>query len=186
MLGARANVSYVKGIHNIKVGITYEDTILTEKDSFGIVDPTFNAVCLNADGSPDTIRRCRSRQLRRTRYSRIRPSSAAGCYDLTRTAAARLGAGLPAGAIDSGHADIRELALFCPGHHHDQELDLQSGPALRSLRRHHHRQPSRAAPRHRVQHQADQHACCGFPTPARWRRRSTKTWCWPATDATTR
>ena len=53
-LGARANVSYVKGIHNIKVGINYEDTILTEKDSFGIVDPTFNPVCLNADGSPNT------------------------------------------------------------------------------------------------------------------------------------
>ena len=29
-----------------------QDTILTEKDTFGIVDPTFNAVCLNADGSP--------------------------------------------------------------------------------------------------------------------------------------
>ena len=32
MSGGRANVSYVKGIHNIKAGITYEDTILTEQD----------------------------------------------------------------------------------------------------------------------------------------------------------
>ncbi len=39
-LGVRANVSYVKGIHNIKAGITWEDTIITERDSFGIVDPT--------------------------------------------------------------------------------------------------------------------------------------------------
>ena len=38
-LGLRASVSYVKGIHNIKAGITYQDTILTEKDSFGVVDP---------------------------------------------------------------------------------------------------------------------------------------------------
>ena len=52
--GARASVSYVKGIHNVKAGITYSHTFLTEKDTFGIVDPTFNAVCLNADGSPNT------------------------------------------------------------------------------------------------------------------------------------
>ena len=45
--GFAANVSYVKGIHNIKVGVTYSDTILTENDTFGIVDPTANAVCLN-------------------------------------------------------------------------------------------------------------------------------------------
>jgi hypothetical protein len=53
-LGLRADLSYVKGIHNLKAGVTYEDTILTEADSFGIVDPTLNAVCLNAGGSPDT------------------------------------------------------------------------------------------------------------------------------------
>ena len=46
--GARASVSYIKGIHNIKVGVDYSDTILTENDRFGIVDPTANAVCLNA------------------------------------------------------------------------------------------------------------------------------------------
>ncbi len=38
--GARASWSYVKGIHNIKVGATYEQTFLTENDSFGIVNPT--------------------------------------------------------------------------------------------------------------------------------------------------
>ena len=52
--GVRADVSYVKGIHNIKAGVTYEQTFLTEHDTFGIVDPTLNAVCLNADGTPDT------------------------------------------------------------------------------------------------------------------------------------
>ena len=45
--GVRANISYVKGIHNIKAGITYEQTFLTEKDSLGIVDPTLNAPCLS-------------------------------------------------------------------------------------------------------------------------------------------
>ena len=45
--GAHAEFSYVKGIHNVKAGITYEQTFLTEDDSLGIVDPTFNAPCLS-------------------------------------------------------------------------------------------------------------------------------------------
>ena len=32
--GARTSLSYVKGIHNIKIGATYEHTFLTERDSF--------------------------------------------------------------------------------------------------------------------------------------------------------
>ncbi len=39
--GVRGDLSYVKGIHNIKAGVTYEQTFLTENDSLGIVDPTF-------------------------------------------------------------------------------------------------------------------------------------------------
>jgi hypothetical protein len=42
-IGLRSDISYVKGIHNIKAGITAENTFLTENDGFGIVDPTFNA-----------------------------------------------------------------------------------------------------------------------------------------------
>jgi hypothetical protein len=54
--GARTSLSYVKGIHNVKAGVTYQQTFLTENNHLGIVDPTLNAVCLNADGSPDTNR----------------------------------------------------------------------------------------------------------------------------------
>ena len=50
--GARANISYVKGIHNIKAGVTYEQTSLTEHDRLGIVDPTLNAPCLTANTDP--------------------------------------------------------------------------------------------------------------------------------------
>ena len=42
--GVRGSWSYVKGIHNIKVGATYEQTFLTENDSFGIVNPGLNNV----------------------------------------------------------------------------------------------------------------------------------------------
>jgi hypothetical protein len=52
--GLRSDLSYVKGIHNLKAGVTYQQTFLNENNKFGIVDPTFNFVCFNADGSPDT------------------------------------------------------------------------------------------------------------------------------------
>ncbi len=54
--GVRSNISYVKGIHNVKAGVTYQQTFLDENDQFGIVDPTFNFACLNADGSPNASR----------------------------------------------------------------------------------------------------------------------------------
>ena len=38
--GLRSNLSYVKGIHNLKVGATYEQTFLNEHDNLGIVNPT--------------------------------------------------------------------------------------------------------------------------------------------------
>jgi len=38
--GVRSSLSYNKGIHNIKAGITYQHTFVTEGDSIGIVDPT--------------------------------------------------------------------------------------------------------------------------------------------------
>jgi Carboxypeptidase regulatory-like domain/TonB-dependent Receptor Plug Domain len=53
-VGLRSSVSYAKGIHNVKAGATLQHTFLNENDRLGIVDPTLNAVCLNADGSPNT------------------------------------------------------------------------------------------------------------------------------------
>jgi Carboxypeptidase regulatory-like domain/TonB-dependent Receptor Plug Domain len=52
--GIRSDISYVEGGHNLKAGITYQHTFLDENNQFGIVDPTLNPVCLNADGSPNT------------------------------------------------------------------------------------------------------------------------------------
>jgi len=45
--GARADISYVEGIHNFKGGILYAQTLLRESDLLGIVDAT-----LNVPGSP--------------------------------------------------------------------------------------------------------------------------------------
>jgi hypothetical protein len=65
--GLRADLSYVKGIHNIKVGVTYQHWFLGENDGIGTVDPGFSSLfnsldsggnpipgtsCLDANGNP--------------------------------------------------------------------------------------------------------------------------------------
>jgi hypothetical protein len=40
--GIRADVAYVKGIHNAKFGVQFQHTFLTEAFQFGITDPNFN------------------------------------------------------------------------------------------------------------------------------------------------
>lgn len=116
-LGLRTDLSVVKGTHNIKAGVTYEDTILTEKDSFGIVDPTLNAPCLNADGSPYTgagfndPSQCGGSLSQNPSFM---PTLA--CIDLTRTGSLPASDGCPGSTAGSylfrGHADIREVALY--------------------------------------------------------------------------
>jgi len=98
--GLRSNVSYVKGIHNVKVGVTYGQTFLTEDDGIGIVDPTLvpglkdasGNPCLNASGQPFEA-----------------PCTILAPYDLTG------GGGLyTRGGPFSfhGHTDVKELALY--------------------------------------------------------------------------
>jgi len=50
-VGVRSDVSYVKGIHNLKIGATYQSTLLTEDFSFGIVDPTLLPSLTDASGN---------------------------------------------------------------------------------------------------------------------------------------
>ena len=47
-----SDLSYVKGIHNIKVGAQYGQTFLREHDSLGVVDATYNSPCVDAGGNP--------------------------------------------------------------------------------------------------------------------------------------
>ncbi len=44
--GLRSDISYVKGIHNLKAGVNYQQTFLDEHDNLTIVDPTFAATSL--------------------------------------------------------------------------------------------------------------------------------------------
>src|SRR6202521_4923043 len=51
--GIRADVSYVKGAHNVKVGGTFQHTLLTENFTTGLTDPTINDPCLAPGINPD-------------------------------------------------------------------------------------------------------------------------------------
>jgi hypothetical protein len=111
-LGAHASVSYVKGIHNVKAGVNYSNTILTENDTIGIVDPTANAVCLNANGSAD-LNPALTNPNACTGALQANPGfiPLLACYDLTRTGPLPTSDGCPnstAGRYTfNGHADIR-------------------------------------------------------------------------------
>jgi hypothetical protein len=114
---AHADVAYAKGHHDLKVGIHYGQTFLTESDSLGIVDPTFNSVCLNANGSFDL-----SPSLTNPKQctGMLQPNPGfvplLGCYDLTRTALLPASDGCPNSTSGLytfyGHTDIKQLALF--------------------------------------------------------------------------
>ena len=50
--GAHTDLSYVRGIHNIKLGANYSHTFLRENDLLGVVDPILNSPCLDFFGNP--------------------------------------------------------------------------------------------------------------------------------------
>lgn len=111
--GARAALSYVKGMNNVDVGIDYMQTFLTEDDTFGIVDPTFNAPCLDANGFAvqgfTNPSQCGAAGYQANLGQAANPalypafSPALLPYDLTR--------GGSLFAFD-GHTDVKELALY--------------------------------------------------------------------------
>lgn len=87
--GARSSLAYVKGIHNLKAGITYEHTFLNENDHIGIVDPglvpAFGCQAANGMARPGT------------------PCAVLAPYDLTQ-------GGVP--FLFHGHADVKELGVY--------------------------------------------------------------------------
>ena len=127
--GARSSISYVKGIHNVKAGIVYEQTFLTENDHFGIVDPTLNAPCLDAVGVPvfvgnpglnDPGQCGTATSTNPALYPApfvANPSfiPILGCIDLTRptpSAADGCSGSSSATHLFHGHGDIKQLAMY--------------------------------------------------------------------------
>ena len=59
--GLRAAFSYVKGMHNLKVGATYQQTLLDENDRLGIVDTGLLPSLTDPNGNPCFVNWCRLR-----------------------------------------------------------------------------------------------------------------------------
>jgi hypothetical protein len=122
-MGLRSDVSYVKGIHNLKVGATYQQTFLTENFGLGIVSPVLNAPCLDTFGNPvpgfNDPSQCAGAGLQPNTASN--PNAASpftpllGCYDLTRATPSpndNCGNSNSISFPFHGHTDVKELALY--------------------------------------------------------------------------
>ncbi len=95
--GLRSDLSYVKGIHNIKIGAVYQQTFLDEQDRLGIVDPTFLPSLTDANGAP-----CYNTT---THQAIDSPCTDLFPYDLTQPGGGSL-------YTFNGHTDVKELSLY--------------------------------------------------------------------------
>jgi hypothetical protein len=121
--GLRSDLSYLKRIHSVKLGVVYQQTFLTENNSLGIVDPLLNAPCIDANGTPvsgfNDPTQCAAAGYQPNAASN--PAAAQpfqpllGCYDLTRptpSAADNCAASNSTLYPFHGHTDVKELALY--------------------------------------------------------------------------
>jgi hypothetical protein len=129
--GLRADISYVKGAHNIKLGGLFQHTLLNENFSVGLTDPTINDPCLAPGINPDSSdgpagetnvtspSGCAAQSLIPNDgtdpnagpfANPVSPfSSVLGCIDLTRLATCSGTRGL---FPFHGRGDVKELGLF--------------------------------------------------------------------------
>jgi hypothetical protein len=88
--GLHSDISYVKGVNNVKLGAMYEQTPLNESDTLGIISPTYlDSLGCMSGGSPDV--------------PTAAPCTTLYPYDLTS-----------GGHYYDflGHTDVKELALY--------------------------------------------------------------------------
>ncbi len=98
--GAMTYVSYVKGIHNVKAGATYQQTFLTENDEFGIVDPNLIPSLDEVDAQGNSIP---GFPCFVNNFAIAAPCTTLGPYDLTRNGT---------NYLYHGHTDVKQLALY--------------------------------------------------------------------------
>jgi hypothetical protein len=113
--GVHTDISYVRGINNIKVGANYSQTFLRESDTLGVVSNTFNSPC--TDGAANPV----------NGFSDPSQCAAAGLFPNDGVLAKTLGSSTTAfnpvllpfdltrggGQFNFiGHTDVKELALY--------------------------------------------------------------------------
>ncbi|MEI9967319.1 MAG: hypothetical protein WDM87_01305 [Terracidiphilus sp.] len=101
--GVHTDYSYVKGIHNLKIGAQYEQTFLREHDDLGVVDSTYDAPCVDIGGNPLPGYASQSDCNGVTSFPNGNYIPVLAPYDLTR-----------GGAFYHyfGHTDVKEMAVY--------------------------------------------------------------------------
>ena len=130
--GVRSDISYVKGRNNIKAGLTYQQTFLTEDFHIGIVNQYLNSPCLDPTGMFPSASfvggtlvndpaQCAGLGLEENTMANLNNPNlmpfnpALACLDLTRpTPAVSSGCTNATAALFPfhGHTDVKELALY--------------------------------------------------------------------------
>jgi hypothetical protein len=130
-IGLRADMSYVKGVNNVKMGGTFQHTLLRENFSVGLTDPTINDPCLAPGRNPDGTdgpagetnvsnpSGCAAVSLIPNNGTDLNAgpfanpvtpfNPALGCIDLSRLATCAGARGL---FVFHGRGDVKELGLF--------------------------------------------------------------------------
>ena len=98
-----SDFSYAKGIHNFKAGAQYGQTFLNENDTLGIVESTYDAPCVDLNGTPLPGYSNPGSCPAATSIPNANYLSVLAPYDLTRGGSR---------FIYSGHTDIKELGLY--------------------------------------------------------------------------
>lgn len=113
--GSRLDYNYVRGIHNIKVGGVYQQTLLNENFSLGIVSPTLNSPCTDANGNSVIGYNDPSQCV----AAGLQPNPAfdplLGCNDLTRPTPSSGDGCSTAAAVPflfHGHTDVKVGSLY--------------------------------------------------------------------------
>jgi hypothetical protein len=97
-----SDISYAKGIHNLKAGAQYGQTLLRENDKLGVVESTYNSPCVDVNGNSlpgySDPSGCGGATIANSNYIPVLAP-----YDLTR-----------GGSLYKyfGHTDVKELGLF--------------------------------------------------------------------------
>jgi Carboxypeptidase regulatory-like domain len=99
--GVHTDISYARGINTVKIGANYSQTYLNENDSLGIVNPEYNAPCVDVNGDP--LPGYAGPNTCGNNYANPNYNPVLAPYDLTR-----------GGALYNyaGHTDIKEIALY--------------------------------------------------------------------------
>ncbi len=104
-VGIKADIAYVRGRHSFKAGGQFQHNILTESFNFGVTDPTFNPVCLNADGSPVLDPAITDPGMCAGAGFQVNPNLQPGLIPLDLTRGGQL-------LSFRGHTDIKEEAVY--------------------------------------------------------------------------